>query len=95
MRFDEVRFVIDRATGLPHCLVHHVTPAEVLQVLRSPAERSAGHDGASAVIGQTTRGRFLRVIFRDQNDGVLLVITAYDASEKTIKAFRRRKRRRL
>jgi hypothetical protein len=32
----EVRFYVDRETGLPHIYNHGVTEAEVLQVLRKP-----------------------------------------------------------
>lgn len=90
---DEIRFVLDRDSGQPHCAQHHVSPDEALEVLFHGRDRSSGHDGTWAVIGQTSRGRYLRVLYREVKDAVL-IITAYDASEKAKKAYRRRQRRR-
>ena len=46
-------------------------------------------------IGQTSEGRFLRVIYVPDEDGDgVFVVTAYPLTGKPLKAYRRRQRRR-
>ena len=89
-----VRFLIDRDTELPHIEGHGVSPEEVLDVLRGPSHHGPGRDGSRIAEGQTMHGRYLRVIYREnENDGSIFVITAYDLTPKQKKAYRRRRRR--
>ena len=91
----EMRFHIDPETGQPHILEHAVTEVEVQEVLRRPAEDRAGDEGSRVAIGQTTAGRYLKVIYvRDAIGEGVFVITAYDLTGKPLKAYRRRQRRR-
>lgn len=90
-----VRFLIDRDTGLPHIDGHGVSPAEVLEVLRGPSDHGPGRDGTRVAEGQTLYGRYLRVIYKEnEDDSSIFVITAYDLLGKAKSAFRRRRRRR-
>lgn len=50
-------------------------------------------NGAAAAIGQTYAGRYLKVIYVEDDFGTL-VITAYDLGPKALKAFKRRRKRR-
>lgn len=89
-----VRFYTD-PDGIPHVLQHGVTPAEAIEILRGAAYHGPAKHGAMAAEGQTRHGRYLRVIYReDQVDGAIVVITAYDLSGKAKTAYRRRRRKR-
>jgi len=90
----DVRYFVNAATGLPHIYDHGVTEAEIESILRRPGEDRAGSDGARHALGQTTAGRYLRVIYvaDDVGDGIF-VVTAYDLRGKPLQAYRRRKRR--
>jgi hypothetical protein len=91
----EVRYHVDRDTGLPHIYGHNVTAAEVEDVLRWPGENRAGRGDSRVLLGQTRAGRYLRVIcVPDENWAGVFVITAYDLAGKPLAAFRRRLRRR-
>jgi hypothetical protein len=90
-----VRFNIDLDSGLPHCVTHGVRPEEVLDVLRGPSDQGPGRDGTRIAEGQTKQGRYLRVVFKHNDDGSIFVITAYDLRGNAKTAFRRRRRRRL
>jgi hypothetical protein len=90
-----VRFLIDSDTGLPHIDKHDVSPIEVLEVLRGRSFQQPGRDGTRIAEGQTLHGRYLRVVYKENDDdGTTLVITAHDLNEKSKRAYRRRKRRR-
>ena len=89
----EVRFVKDPDTELPHIARHGVSELEVLQVLDSWPTLMLGRDNAIIALGRTTAGRYLKVIYRRIEDGIL-VITAYDLRGKELKAYRRRIRHR-
>jgi hypothetical protein len=90
-----VRFLIDLDTDLPHIDQHGVLATEVLEVLRGPSDHGPGKDGTRIAEGQTQSGRYLRVIYKENDaDGSIFVITAYDLSGKAKTAFRRRRRRR-
>ena len=91
----EVRFLVDLDTGLPHIDQHDIAPSEALDVLRRPGFEGRGRDETRVAEGQTSRGRYLRVIYkRNEADRSLLVITAYDLTGKPLRAYRRRCRRR-
>jgi hypothetical protein len=90
-----IRYNRDLDTGLPHIYGHGVSEEEVEDVLRNPIERRHADAGSQALIGQTDRGRFLRVIVSiDADRRGVFVITAYDLGSKPLKALRRRMRNR-
>lgn len=94
MRIQNVRFYIDPETGEPHIYNHNVTEAEVEAVLAQPGEDRQGYEGARVAIGQTDRGRFLKVVYApDPAPGSVFVITAYDLRGKALIAYRRRRGR--
>ena len=90
----QTRFYIDPATGLPHIYDHHVDEDEVMEVLEKPGEDRAGRDGSRIALGQTTSGRYLRVIYvPDLEQDSVFVIAAYELAGKPLTAFRRRRRK--
>jgi hypothetical protein len=90
----ELRFWIDPETDLPHIYDHGVTEDEVQQVLRRPGEEVGGSEGSRIRLGQTEAGRYLQVILSPDPSGEsAFVITDYDMSPSTKRAYRRRQRR--
>ena len=90
-----IRFYRDPDTGEPHVLGHGVTEAEVSQILQHPGEDFLAADGARMALGQTTSGRYLRVIYvPDPEPDSVFVVTAYELRGNPLTAFRRRQRRR-
>ena len=90
-----IRFYVDPATDDYHIYEHDVDEEEVTDVLFSPGEDRAGRDGSRIAIGQTKRGRFLKVIYvRDPVPDSVFVITAYELTGKPLIAYRRRQRKR-
>lgn len=90
----DVRFHLDPDTGLPHIYGHGVTEDEAEFVLRHPGQDRPGRDDSRHALGQTPAGRYLRVIYvpDEQGDGVF-VVTAWELRGKSLRAYRRRKRR--
>ena len=92
----KVRFYIDRQTGLPHIFKHNVDEQEVEEVLRRPGEDRPGEEGSRVAIGQTRAGRYLRVIYvPDPVPDSVFVITDYELRGKPLKAYRRRRQRKI
>lgn len=92
----KVRFYIDPETKQPHIYNHGVNESEVEAVLKKPGEDRPGREGSRVAIGQSKTGRYLRVIYvPDPVPDSIFVITAYDLSGKPLKAYKRRRRRRL
>ena len=91
----EIRHYLDPETGLPHIYDHGVSEAEVERVLRRVGEDGPSSGSSRQAVGQTEGGRYLRVVYvpDEEGDGVF-VVTAYPLSDREIKAYRRRKRRR-
>lgn len=90
----EVRFHIDPDTDEPHIYGHGIMESEVLQVLRGAGQDLAGARDSRIKIGQTATGRYLKVIYVRDADGLgIFVITAYDLGAKAKRAFRRKQRR--
>ncbi len=90
----KIRFYIEPETGLPHIYRHNVTEEEVEDILLSPYEERPGREGSRVAIGQTSTGRYLRVIYvPDFEPDSVFVITAYNLRGKPLMAFRRRRRR--
>ena len=89
-----IRFYIDKETGLPHIYNHEVDEVEVEEVLRNPGEDRAGRNDSRVAIGQTQAGRYLRVIYvPDRQPDSVFVVTAYELKGKPLTAYRRRQRR--
>ena len=91
-----LRFYINRETGLPHIYDHGVEEYEVEDVLLDDkGEVRHSGEGIRIAIGQTRGGRYLQVIYRlEQETDTAFVITAYDPNNSARDAFRRRQRRR-
>jgi len=91
----ELRYYIDPTTEQPHIYGHNVEEAEVEDVLSRPAEDGSNRNGSRIAIGQTRAGRYLKVVYAPDDDGIgIFVITAYDLRGAALTAFRRRMRRR-
>ena len=81
-------------TGLPHIYNHQVDEEEVMDVLAIPGEDRLGHGGSRVALGQTSAGRYLRVIYTiDPHPESLFVISAYELTGKPLAAYRRRRRK--
>jgi len=90
----DIRYHIDPETGLPHIDGHGVSEAEVEHVLRHSGEDRAGRGRSRHALGQTTSGRYLRVIYVPDEEGDdVFVVTAYEIKGKPLQAYRRRRRR--
>lgn len=92
----DLAFYIDPATHLPHIYRHGVdeVEVEVEDVLLNPGEDRVGREGTRIAIGQTSNGRYLRVVYvQEDTEDRLFVITAYELKGKPLAAFRRRRRR--
>lgn len=90
----KTRFYIDRETGLPHIYDHSVDEQEVEDVLISPGEDRPGRDGSRVALGQTSAGRYLRIIYvPDPEPNSVFVITAYDLIGKPLAAYKRRRKK--
>lgn len=88
------RFYVDPANGLPHINAHDVEEEEVIEVLDRPDEDRNGREGSRVALGQTTSGRYLRVIYvPDPEPDSVFVITAYELTGKELAAFRRRRKK--
>lgn len=90
----KIRFYLDSVTGLPHIHNHGVNEEEVEDILASPGEDRPGREGSRVAIGQTSAGRYLRVIYvRDPEPDSVFVVTAYELGGKAVSAYRRRRRK--
>ncbi len=89
-----LRFYIDPETEEPHIYGHAVSEEEVEEVVTQPLEDRSGKEGSRVTIGQTCRGRYLRIIYvPDPEPDSFFVITAYELGPKARRALRRRHRR--
>ena len=90
-----IRFHIDRDTGLPHIYSHGVREHEVEQVMRHPGEDRPGREGSRVAIGRTEAGRHLRVVYAPGPEpDSSFVVTAHDLTGRPLVAYRRRRRKR-
>ena len=90
----KLRFWIDPETGLPHIYDHGVTEQEIRQVLSRPGLNFPGGRDSRIVMGQTSGGRHLKVVFVPDSEGESgFVVTAYDLRGNALKAYRRARRR--
>jgi hypothetical protein len=91
----DVRYYLDPETGQPHIHEHGVTEAEVEWVLARPGEDGPSSGGSRQATGQTSAGRYLRIIYvPDPDADGVFVVTAYPLTGKPLKAYRRRRRKR-
>ena len=91
----EAHYYRDPDSGLPHIYGHGIKEHEVEEVLRNQGDDMPGNENSRIKLGQTDAGRYLQVIYSpdEEGDGVF-IITAYEPSEKTKRAYRRRRKRR-
>jgi hypothetical protein len=90
----EARFYIDPVTGMPHIHNHGVNEGEVVDVLEKPGEDRPGREGSRVALGQTSAGRYLRVIYvPDPEPDSVFVITAWELTGKPLAALRKRRKR--
>jgi hypothetical protein len=91
-----IRYYIDPETDLPHIYKHNVNEEEVEAILIKPGEDRPGREGYILAIGQTETGRFLRDIYvPDAKLDSVFVVTAYELSGNVLKAYRRRRWRKI
>ena len=84
-------FYIDPETGLPHIYKHGIREGEAEEILLNKTEDYPSRDGLRSAIGQTSAGRYLRVIYRPGEE--LVVVTAYELRRNELQAYKRRMRR--
>jgi len=91
----DIRYYHNPVTGLPHIYDHGVIEAEIEWILSRPGEDGPSTNNSRQAVGQTSAGRYLRVIYvpDDVGDGVF-VVTAYPLTGQALRAYRRRQRRR-
>ena len=91
----KLRFWVDPETGLPHIYDHRVTEEEVRQVLSRPRLNYPQGKRTRIVLGQTSAGRPLKVVYvPDDDPDSGFVVTAFELRGKALKAYRRAVRRR-
>ena len=92
----KISFYIDPETDQPHIYNHGVAEAEVRQVLARPGLVLKGSKSSRFALGQTVDGRFLKVVYAPSKQGPgVFVVTAYELRGNELKAYRRRRRRKL
>lgn len=91
---NEISSYIDPKTELPHIYRHDIEEIEVEEVLSNPGEDRPGREGSRVTIGQTSGGRYLRIIYvPDPAPNSVFVITAYELRGRPLMAYRHRRRR--
>ncbi len=88
----DIRFYEDPQTLHPHIYNHQVSEDEVYQILSRPGEDRPAADDSRIAVGQTDAGRYLRVIYVSRGSSDIFVVTAYELTDKQLKAYRRRRR---
>jgi len=89
-----IRYYIDTETELPHIYNHNVSENEVEEVLLTPGEDRSGREGSRVAIGQTLKGRYLRIIYvPDSISKSVFVITAFELKGKPLIAYKRRRQK--
>lgn len=77
--------------NIQHIARHDVEPFEAEDALMDPQRiKFSAHSGNMGIIGSTEDGRRLVVIYIKKVEGRLRVITARDATESEVRAYRRR-----
>ena len=68
--------------------------SEVEEILAHPLKDEPGRDNSRAALGKTFDGRYLKIVYSNDEDGLgIFVITAYDLTGNALAALRRRLRR--
>jgi hypothetical protein len=88
----QIHFYVDSATGWPHIHNHDISEDGVREILLEPGEDRAGCDVSRVAIGQSSSGRYIRVIYILEPQGCF-VITAYELSGKALVAYRTRRKK--
>ena len=89
----KIRYYIDPEMDVPHIYNHDVTEDEVEDVLLRPGEDRPRAEGSRVALGQTSGGRYLRVIYvPDPEPESVFVIISYELRGKALLAYRRRRR---
>ena len=90
----DIRSYEEAGEWVPHIYGHGVTEDEVRHVLRARGEDLPGTRGSRMKLGQTTAGRYLKVIYvPDEDAESIFVIAAYELRGKARTAYRRRQRK--
>ncbi len=85
----DIRFYIDPETQLSHIYRHDVDEDE--DVLYNIGEDRQGREGSWIAVGQTSEGRYLRVVYvPDPEPDRVFVITAYELRGRALTAYKRR-----
>lgn len=91
---ENLDFFVDPVTNEPHIYNHGVDEFEVEEVLDHPLIKTFGRRGTRIALGQTSGGRYIKVIYsRESESRDILVITAYALRGKELRALRRSRRR--
>ena len=92
----DFRFYIDPSTDQPHIYNHGIEEYEVEDVMQNALEDRPARNGTRETLGQTRGGRYLRVVYvpDDYPADSFFIITALDIRGNTLRALRRRQRRR-
>ena len=92
----DCRFYIDPSTDQPHIYNHGIEEYEVEDVMQNALEDRPSRNGTRETLGQTRGGRYLRVVYVPDDDPAdsFFIITALDIRGNTLRALRRRQRRR-
>jgi uncharacterized DUF497 family protein len=75
-----------------HIARHHVSVAEVEEVVFGTPFIRKARQGRYHIIGQTEAGRYLAVFLAPREQGVYGLVTARDADEAERRAYRRHNR---
>lgn len=96
--FHTIRWRQDRISHIEQ--KHGITPEEVEEavfddpqaiLLRGPRSKNRNDSYIYYVLGRTASGRYLVVVLLDQGEGIALLVTARDMSQKERRQYRRRK----
>ena len=88
-----IRFYFDEEIEMFHIYSHSVTENEVEYVLTKPGEDRRGSEDSRVAIGQTSSGRYLKVIYvPDPKPDSVFVITAYELKGKPLAAYKKRRK---
>lgn len=91
-----IRYYIDPETDQPHIYRHHVFEEEIEEVLSRPGEDRPGREGSRVAIGQTSAGRYLKIVYvPDPHPESLFVVTAFELKGKPLTAYKRRRHKKI
>ncbi len=87
-----IRFYFDEELGTLHIFKHDITEYEVENVLINPGEDRKGKEGSRVAIGQTSSGRYIKIIYVPEPNSIF-VITAYELTGKPLSAYKKRRKK--